>query len=82
MMTGAGVLRRPTDPSADVPKRQSRSHTFDPLFLNELLDEKGSDGGPWIAAASLDHGGDISFHWIIGACYQNLLGHRALLCEL
>jgi hypothetical protein len=52
------------------------------LFLNELLNQKGFDGGSRIAATSLDHGSHISFHRIIVACCLNLLGHRALLCEL
>jgi hypothetical protein len=37
------------------------------LFLDELLDEKGFDGGSRVAATSLDHRRDISFHRIIGA---------------
>lgn len=82
MMTGTGVVRSHIDPSANVPERQSRGQSLDPLILNELLDKKGLDGPSWIAATSLDHGRDISFHLIIVACCLNLFGHRALLCEL
>jgi hypothetical protein len=52
------------------------------LFLDELLDEKGFDGGSRVAATSLDHRRDISFHRIIVVFGLNLFGHRALLCEL
>jgi hypothetical protein len=79
-MTGDGLARR-RDPSADVPKRQSRSQTFDPLFLNEPLDKKGFDGSSRIPAASLDHGGDVSFHLIRIACCVGLLDHGDLLYE-
>ncbi|KLK93070.1 hypothetical protein AA309_10885 [Microvirga vignae] len=81
-MTGVCADWPPADPSADVPERQSCGQTFDPLFLDILFDKKGFDGGSRIAAASLNHGRDISFHGVIGACCLKLFGHRALLYEL
>ncbi|WP_262265639.1 hypothetical protein [Microvirga yunnanensis] len=65
-----------------MPERQSRSQSFNPLLLNALLDEQDFDLGSRIASASLNHGRDVSFDRITGACRQNLFGHRALLCEL
>jgi hypothetical protein len=82
MMAAVGVVRCHSDPSTDVPERQGCGQTLYLLFLKELLDKKGFDGGSRIPATSLDHGRDISFHRIIGACCLNLFGHRALPCEL
>jgi hypothetical protein len=77
-VAGATPGRRHPRSPADVPERQGRSETFDPLLLDVLLDEKGFDGGSWIATAGLDHGRYISPHLVRIARDLNLVSHRHL----
>jgi hypothetical protein len=69
---------RHPNPSAHVPERQGCGESLDPLFLNVLLDEKGLDGGSWVAATGFDHGRDISLHLVRVARGLNLIRHRHL----
>src|SRR5687768_3952353 len=73
-MAGARLPGHDADLPADITERQCCGESFDPLLLDELLDEEGLDGSPWIAAAGLDEGGDIRLHLIDGVFCSFLLG--------
>jgi hypothetical protein len=77
-LAGANPARRHPSPPADVPERQGRGETFDPLLLDVLLDEKGLDGCSWIATAGFDLGRDISLNLVHVARGLNLIGHHRL----
>src|SRR5918997_4740287 len=77
-LAGDGLACHAIDPPADVPERQGGGQSFDPLLLDELLDEKCLDGSSWIAATCLDRGGNFTLHLVRVVRGLNLTDHRCL----
>jgi hypothetical protein len=77
----AGLFGVNAGASADVPERQGRGQSSDPLLKNILLDDKSPDGSAWIAIKALYDGSDLSFQLVFVVYRSNLVGHVAPLCR-